>query len=94
MSTPSEKVIVRANGSSTNEVVCGSAEHEGGQTYSFRIELAPEQDPVCMGGGRIRTLRIEQQGKLCYLFASGARRYGTASDGLVDVVVELKKLFN
>lgn len=91
---PSTLVIVRANGESTNETVCGTAEHASGTTYDFRIELAPEPDPVCMAGGRIKTLRIMLGGQLIYLFANGARRHGSASDGLVDVHGELKALFN
>lgn len=94
MSNPSNTVSLTANGSSTNELVVGKAEHANGATYSFRVGIAPGPDAICMGGGRIRLMRIERAGQMRYLFANGSRRLFVMDAGLEDVIASLRNSFN
>lgn len=94
MSQINEIIQVRALGTSTNERVDGCAEHAKAGAFAFRIGIAPEPDPVCMAGGRIRMMRVEKSGHMHYLYANGARRLHVHTEGLEAVIAELRRLFN
>lgn len=91
---PSEQVILTVNGGSANELVAGKAEHKTGGTFLFLLGIASEPDPACIKGGLIRMMRIEQNGRIHYLYADGSRRLEIQGPELEDVIAELLKSFN